>query len=221
MSGSTSMAAIAAEAEIALRTSPLANRLPEAASLPGQEADAVLDCTLTERFGLRGAGTLDWLASAGITVPESVNSAEVLACGTAILRLGQQEVLLTAVPGRDGGRLRALRAAWKASGLQEKGYDAFREEGWAWLLICGPAAERLMPRISMADLRPQSLKPGQVAQTRALHQDAVVVRLDRFGSLSYELFFDIASAEFALDVLQDTARGLDADFAFAALGRKS
>lgn len=200
-----------------LRGSPIAGRLPPAASVPGADANTVLDCIRTERFGLRGPGTLDWLKSAGLAVPEAVNTAEVLSCGTAILRLGQQEVLLTAPPGQNGARLRELRAAWQASPLEAKGYDAYREEGWAWFLISGPAAERLMPRISMTDLRPQSLKRGQVAQTRALHQDAVIVRLDRFGAVSYDVFLDMASAEFALEVLQDTAREIDAGFVFAEL----
>jgi sarcosine oxidase gamma subunit len=214
---SNHMTVAAAGIDVSLRSSPLAGRWPLAASLPRAEANMVLDCTRTERFGLRGPGTLDWLASVGLSVPDALNTAQLLACKTAILRLGQQEVLLTAPPGQCGARLRELRAAWQDSSLEAKGYDAYREEGWAWFLISGAAAERLMPRISMADLRPQSLKVGQVSQTRALHQDAVVVRLDRFGTLSYEVFLDMASAEFALEVLQDTAEGIDAYFAFAEL----
>lgn len=177
----------------------------------------MLDCTGTERFGLRGPGTLDWLASAGIAAPEAVNTAAILPCGSAILRLGNQEVLLLAPPGGDGGRLRALRAAWEDSTLDAKGYDAWRDEGWAWFLISGPAAEQLMPRISMTDLRPRSVAVGQVLQTRALQQDAVVVRLDRFGAPSYEVFLDIASAEFVLDVLEHAVAGLAAPFAIAGL----
>lgn len=203
--------------DVRLRSSPLAGRLPQAGPLPRADVNMVLDCTRVERFGLRGPGTIDWLESAGLAVPDAVNTAQILPCGTAILRLASQEVVLTAAPGGSGARLRELRAAWQASTLEAKGYDAYREEGWAWFLISGPDAERLMRRISMADLRPQSLKIGQVMQTRALHQDAVVVRLDRFGGLSYEAFHDIASAEFALDVLKDTAAGISAGFSFAEL----
>jgi sarcosine oxidase gamma subunit len=100
--------------------------------------------------------------------------------------------------------------------MSPKGYDAYRDEGWAWFVISGPAAPALMRRISMADLRPESLKPGQVAQTRALHLDVVIARLDRFGAVSYDIFFDIASAAFALDVLTETAAGLGAGFRLAA-----
>lgn len=199
-----------------LRTSPLAGRLPVIGSAPGPDCNAVLDCTRTDRFGLRGPGALAWLESAGIAVPGSVNSAHRLDTGLSVLRLGRQEVLLTAAPGHCTG-LADLKARWRASDLREKGFDGFREEGWAWVTISGPAADRVMARISMTDLRPRTLTAGSVAQTRALHQDVVIARLDWFGSLSYDLFFDIASAEFTLDVLRHAVDGLGLPFQFAEL----
>lgn len=203
--------------DLSSRTTPLAKRLPLTAMLPGVKENVILDCTRAERFGLRGPGTLDWLRAEGLTLPETVNAALTLDCGTTIQRLGQQEVLLTAPPGTSGQRLRDLRIAWDNSALPAKGYDAYRDEGWAWFVLSGPMAPHLMTRISMTDLRPQSFKIRQVAQTRALQQDAVVARLDRFGVVSYDLFFDIASAAFALDVLTDTAAGIGAGFAIAEL----
>ncbi|ANT53296.1 hypothetical protein [Mesorhizobium amorphae] len=160
---------------------------------------------------------MDWLGEAGLSAPVAVNTALTLPCGTSVLRLGQQDVLLTAPPGGSGARLRELRKAWHDSEIPSKGYEAYRDEGWAWFVISGPAAPALMRRISMADLRPESLKPAHLAQTRALHLDAVVARFDRFGAVSYDIFFDIASAGFALDVLTETAAGMDAGFQVAAL----
>jgi hypothetical protein len=200
-----------------LRRNAIAHRLPPTATLPGASDNVVLDCTGTERLGLRGPGTMDWLAAEGLAAPQAVNTAITLPCGTGVLRLGQQEVLLTAPPGASGERLRDLCRAWRDSSLPSKGYDAYRDEGWAWFVMSGPAAPALMRRISMADLRPESLKPGQVAQTRALHLDVVIARLDRFGAVSYDIFFDIASAAFALDVLTETAVGLGVNFQLAAL----
>jgi hypothetical protein len=186
--------------------------------LPGAGENIVLDCSRIGRMGLRGPGTLDWLAAEGLAVPERVNSALTLPCGTNILRIGTQEVVLVAALGSDGTRLRDLRASWQASSLPAKGYDAWREEGWAWFVISGEAAPLFMTRISMADLRPQGMEAGQVAQTRALHQDAVIARLDHFGAVSYDIFLDVASSEFALEVLTDTANGIDAGFQLAQLG---
>ena len=203
--------------DLALRRNAIVLRLSPTAGLPGTSDNVVLDCTQTERLGLRGPGTMDWLAAEGLAAPEAVNTAITLPCGTGVLRLGQQEVLLTAPPDASGERLRELRQAWQNSSLSPKGYDAYRDEGWAWFVVSGPAAPALMRRISMADLRPESLKPGQVAQTRALHLDVVIARLGRFGAVSYDIFFDIASAAFALDVLTETAAGLEAGFRFATL----
>lgn len=211
------MNAAHAGADPGLRRSPLAGRLPGMSAAPGARDNVILDCITSERFGLRGAGTLDWLAAEGLALPEQVNTALTLPDGLSVLRLGQQEVLLSAPLGADGGRLRALRQAWRQSPLPAKGYDAYRDEGWAWFVVSGPFAPQMMARISMTDLQPQSFGPGRIAQTRALHQDAVVARLDRFGAVSYDLFFDIASAGFALEVLAETARGIDPTIAIAEL----
>ncbi|MEZ2331372.1 hypothetical protein AB6802_16765 [Mesorhizobium sp. RCC_202] len=202
-----------------MRRNAIAHRLAPTIALPGTSDNVVLDCTGTERMGLRGPGTMDWLAAEGRAAPDVVNKAITLPDGISVLRLGQQEVLLTAPPGASGERLRNLRRAWRESAVPAKGYDAYRDEGWAWFVVSGPAAPALMRRISMADLRPESLGHGQVAQTRALHLDVVIARLDRFSAISYDIFFDIASAAFALDALTETAAGLEANFQLAALHR--
>lgn len=203
--------------DFAARRYPLAHRMPPRDRLPTAQDNIVLHCTSTERFGLRGPGTMDWLASEGLGAP-AVNEAVSLPCGTTVMRLGQQEVLLTAPIGSDGDRLRELRTKWLRSTLPSKGYDAGREEGWAWFVVSGPAAPDLMRRISMADMRPQGFASGNVAQTRALNLDVVIVRLDRFGAVSYDIFFDIASAEFAVDVVAAAAASLSSGFELASLG---
>lgn len=100
-----------------LRHHALAHRLARRDGLPGANENVVFDCTQTERFGLRGPGTLDWLGEAGLSAPKAVNTALTLPCGTSVLRLGQQEVLLAAPPGGSSARLRELRKAWRDSQL--------------------------------------------------------------------------------------------------------
>lgn len=196
---------------------PPAGVLPRRTALPGPGENAVLDCTGGGRLGLRGPGTMEWIAAEGLALPGTVNSALTLSCGTGILRLGAQDVLLTAPVGDGGARLRALRAAWQGSTLSPRGHEAYRDEGWAWFVVTGEAAPRLMSRLSAADLRPRSMKVGQIAQTRALHLDAVIARLDRFGTVSYDIFLDMASVRFAREVLAETANGIDAGFGLAEL----
>ncbi|ODT84085.1 MAG: hypothetical protein ABS76_00835 [Pelagibacterium sp. SCN 64-44] len=201
-----------AETNPSLRSTPLSGRLPPLTAAPEAGDNVILDCIRSGRFGLRGAGTLDWLAAQDLPLPEDVNTALTLADGTTLLRLGQQEMMMTDPIGAGEGRAHALRQAWRDSTLPAKGYDAYRDEGWAWFVISGPFAPQMMARISMTDLRPKSLGVGGIAQTRALHQDAVVTRSDRFGAVSYDIFFDIASAAFALEVLSETASGIGEHF---------
>lgn len=204
-------------ADLSLRSDLLGHRLALRENLPGANENVVLECTPTGRFGLRGPGTIDWVTAQGLAVPAAVNRSEVSPCGTTVLRLGQQEVLLTAPVGDGGQRLRDLRQVWLQNPGAAKGFDAYRDEGWAWFVVSGPEAPTLMRRISMADLGPKNLAVNDVAQTRALHLDVVIARLDRFGAVSYDIFLDIASAKFALDVLEETARELDAGFHISAL----
>lgn len=213
----TNTTANPAPADLSPRSDLLGHRLPLRQDLPGAKENVVIECTPGERFGLRGPGTIDWVEAQGLAVPAAVNTSELSPCGTMVLRLGQQEVLLTAPLGDGGQRLRDLRQAWYDSTVAVKGYDAYRDEGWAWFVVSGPDAPALMRRISMADLGPKNLAFKDVAQTRGLHMDVVVARLDRFGAVSYDIFLDIASAKFALDVLEETARELDAGFQISAL----
>lgn len=198
----------------------IAGRLTNISAPLGRDDNVVLDCTSTERFGLRGPGTVDWLTEAGLAIPEKVNTSVTLPCGTTIIRLGEQDVLLVAASSGSGESVRMLRDRWRSSALRSKGYDAYRDESWAWFVISGPDAPALMRRISMADLRPENLKRDEVAQTRALRLDAVVVRLDRFEAPSYDIFLDIASAAFALNVLTETSAELEAGFRLAAIEPK-
>lgn len=210
-------AASALQPDLALRSDLLGNRAERRETAPGAEDNVIVECTPTERLGLRGPGTIEWVTAQGLVVPSAVNTSAISPCGTTVMRLGQQEVLLAAPVVGNGERLRELRQAWGGSPLPVKGYDAYRDEGWAWFVVSGPDAAALMRRISMADLRPETLKLNDIAQTRALHMDVVVARLDRFGALSYDIFLDIASAKFALDVLKETADELAVGFEVSTL----
>ncbi|MVA25065.1 hypothetical protein V6582_01315 (plasmid) [Agrobacterium vitis] len=216
-SGQTNTVVNSSRVDLSLRSDLLGSRVSRRANVPGAQENVVVECTPTERFGLRGPGTIDWVAAQGLTIPPAVNTSAISPCGTTVMRLGQQEVLLTAPVGDGGQRLRELRQAWDESTLPAKGYDAYRDESWAWFVVSGPDAPALMRRISMADLGPKSLEANEIAQTRALHMDVVVARLNRFGAVSYDIFLDIASAKFALDVLTETAEELAVGFQVSAL----
>lgn len=164
----------------------------------------IIDCTSVSRFGLRGAASYEWFTAHGLAVPE-INRAVVDASGMVMFRLGRNDI---AISGNGDGPMSvsAIAAAWsKAEG--RKGYDAFRRDSWAHIVVSGPGATDLMAELTDVDLRDKSLPADAVAQTRLLHVDTIIVRTDAAGVPGYELFFDIASRAYVLEGIQHMARG--------------
>ena len=180
------------------RLAALAPASPEAFKGP-----VIIDCTSVSRFGLRGTGSYDWLSVHGFPVPE-INHAVVNASGMLMFRLGRNDI---AISGNSEGPLgvAATAEAWsKAEG--RNGFDAYRRDSWAHIVVSGPAATELMAELTDVDLRDKSLPALTVAQTRLLHVDTIIVRTDLAGVPGYELFCDIASRAYVLEGIQHLAR---------------
>lgn len=171
----------------------------------GLEGAVIADCSEVSRFGLRGRGSFDWLTSHGAAVPERPNLATVDADGMLVLRLGQNDIALSGNSAGPTG-VAATTAAWRAA-EGRKGYDGFRGDSWAHLVISGPRAADLMAELTEVDLREESLPRNAIAQTRVLHVDTIIVRTDPAGVPGYELFFDLASRPYVLESLHHLAPG--------------
>jgi sarcosine oxidase subunit gamma len=164
--------------------------------MPGGAADrtalptgaiALTDLTATPRFGLKGAGSADWLAAKGITLP-AVNRIRVHN-GMRVLRLGNEDILLLAE--RDGKGLAELVTAWH-SDVAPKGYSSWREEGWAWMRLSGPLVSAAMTRLCALNLRPERFQSDEIAQTRVAHIEAVTFR----SETGFDILFDITASAF-------------------------
>lgn len=189
-----------------LRRWPLDLLLGAGAGLPQGSEDAITDLSGLARFGLRGKGTASFASADGLPLPVQVN-ASVAGPGYRLLRLGQDELLMLAEPESDGEAVRTLQSRWAESN-GPKGFDAWREETWAWLSISGPGALAALPLLTAADTRAAVFGPGAVLQTRAMHMDALLFRSDWRGAPSFDLLFDVASAAFARDFLADVLPGV-------------
>ncbi len=183
------------------RSWPLDRRLPLLPGWPKDGRNRLLDLSPLPRMGLRGPGTSAWLAAQGYPLPETIHQAAETD-GMSILRFGGDEVLILSEPIARADRLAQLRQDWTAA-TRPKGFDAYREEGWCWLCLTGPAVIEALPMLTAIDTRPQVFGPGSVVQTRALHMDAVMFRSDRGGMPSVDILFDVASSGFAVDVIAD------------------
>ncbi len=182
----------------------LLHGLPVQSTTVEADQNVILLCSDADRFGLRGPGTISWLQSVNAPVPERVNTSTQMPCGTVLARLGQQEALVLSDPTQPPETLARLRTAWHESEGTPRGFDAYRGETWAWFVLSGPDAPEAMARLTTLDVSPKAFPVLSVAQTRAAHMDAVILRSDRFGSVSYDLFLDIASTAFVTDVLAET-----------------
>ncbi|MGX1741181.1 hypothetical protein ACWIEX_06445 [Bosea sp. NPDC055353] len=155
------------------------------------------DLTACGRFGIKGRGAGAWLASQGIALPAKVNA--IASIGELDLaRLGLEDFLVLSRPGAPSEALARLRAAWEQDASGPKGFNAWREEVWAWFHICGHHLSAFMAKTCPVDLHPDRFSLLSVAQTRVAQMDSIVIRTDRTGTPGFDLFFDIASSEFAL-----------------------
>lgn len=143
----------------------------------------IADRTAWARFGIKGPGSADWLEAAGIALPEA-NRIGLLP-GLVVLRLGRNDVVLLSRDGRPDA-VSALRQKWQEAAGQ-RGHSSWREEGWAWLHLDGPALDGALARCCAVDLRPPVT--DRIAQTVFAHVDAVVFRRDDGA----DILFDIAA----------------------------
>lgn len=189
------------------RNWPLDNRLPPLAAWPADGRDRMIDLSALPRFGLRGPGTSAWLTEQGCPLPPTIHQTAE-ADGMTVVRLGAEEVVLLPDPATGSPRLSQLRQGWAAA-TGPKGYDAWREESWCWLSLTGPGVAEALPLLTAIDTRPDVFGPGAVAQTRAMHMDAVLIRHDRGGQPGLDMLFDMASSDYAADFIADVLPGFE------------
>jgi sarcosine oxidase subunit gamma len=177
-------------------TTPGLNATRVSPFMPGGAADgtplptgpiSLTDLTAAPCFGLKGAGSADWLAGKGIPLL-AVNRIGAYG-GMRVLRLGNEDILLLAEQDEQG--LAELVNAWH-SDTAAKGYSSWREEGWAWMRLSGPLVSEAMARLCALDLRAERFGAEEIAQTRVARIEAVTFRADT----GFDMLFDITASAF-------------------------
>lgn len=172
------------------RRFPLERRLT---TRHGTSAKRIIDLTAKPRLGLRGRGVPGWCTAVGLPFPETINRYEAYT-GGRVARLGRTEILI--LPDRDAASLPPIGGT---TGL----YDAYREETWAWFRVECPKTTDALARLTSADLRPSRVAEGDVVQARVAGLDSVLIASDHAETRAFDLFLDIASAEFMADIFGD------------------
>ena len=160
------------------------------------------DLTACGRFGIKGRGAGAWFASQGIALLPEINTIAPIE-ELDLARLGTEDFLVLSRPGSSSSALAELKASWEQDASGPKGFNAWREEVWAWFHVCGNHLSAFMAMTCPVDLHSDRFPLFSVAQTRVTQMDSIVIRTDRTGTLGFDLFFDIASSEFALRSLEE------------------
>lgn len=184
---------------------------------PRREADAarrlgLCDLSVLPHSGFKGAGTVDWLAGQGLSVPPESNQATRQENGVLALRLAPSELVLLAGLDGDGAPLADLESAWRDAGLppaSPRGFPTPRQHTHAWFLVSGAQAAAMFAKICGVDLRPGKFASGRIAQTSVARLNTVIVRDDQGETLAYHVLVDSASAEYLWGCLLDAMTEFD------------
>lgn len=175
---------------------------------PSSELEAaktmgLADLSPLPRTGFKGRGTIEWLQSEGLTLPEESNRAVLQNDGMVAARLSPSEMLLLGDMSGDGQGVSRLTTAWENTRSAEqdgartaRGYLVPRQETHAWLFVSGSCAATMFAKVCGVDLRPDRFPPGQIAQTSVARANGVILRQDLGETLGYHLLIDSASADF-------------------------
>ncbi|CAA6605439.1 Sarcosine oxidase, gamma subunit (fragment) [Rhodospirillaceae bacterium LM-1] len=190
---------------IAVPTDPCSGSLP---------ALAMADFSLRPRLGFKGAGTADWLAAQGLSLPPEPNQSVKDDQGRLIARLSWGEFLLL-------GDFAALQSAWSFE-TAPLCFPLPRLHSHAWIVISGDAAPKMMAKICGVDLRAHKFAQGRIAQTSVARLNAIVIADRIRGRLGFHLLSDISTSQYLWDCLCDAMLEFDgAPVVLEALAKES
>lgn len=177
----------------------------------------LVDLSPLGRFGIKGRGAPDWLASQKITIPDAPNKATRQKGGEVAARLSGTEFMVLSDLG-GGPRCAELYASWNRDRAKDpetqRGYTVPRGDSHCWFRVTGARTAEMFAKICAVDLRPHVFADLEIAQTSVARVSAVVIRDDLPGQgegagLAYHLLADGASGEYLWDCLVDAMTEFD------------
>jgi len=164
------------------------------------------DLSPLARTGFKGAGSVEWLASQGVTIGAESNRGYRQAGGEIALRLAPNEVLLVDSLVAEGRFITRLDGAW--SWGEEKprrpiGYPVPRADSHFWFAISGLHAAEMFSKICGVDLRAHRFAEGAIAQTSVARMSGIILRHDFAETPGFYLLADSASGDYLWECLLD------------------
>ena len=160
------------------------------------------DLSTMPRTGVTGAGSTDWLAALGLSVPETPNRAVRQPGGDALARLSDNEYLLlgTRWLARDGSPASFTEFSDRPD---HRVYALPRLDSHCCLALTGTHAVEALSKICAVDFRPHAFADGNVAQTSIAHLPAIVIRHDLHQCPCFLVLVNSVAAEYALESILD------------------
>ena len=172
----------------------------------------IADLSVLPRTGFKGAGTVEWLTSQGLSIGPESNRAYRQSNGELAARLAPTEIFLLDGLAGAGALVTRLNAAWSWGSDRPRtliGYPMPRSESHTWFMITGEKAPAMFAKLCGVDLRLHRFADGTIAQTSIAKMSGVVIRADLGATPAYHLLADSASAEYlwhcALDAMMEFA----------------
>lgn len=173
---------------------------------------ALADLSVLPHWGLKGRGTMEWLAAQGLAIGADSNKAYRQAGGELAAKLAPSEIFLLDSLAGTGALPARLADAWTWAAnapRPQQGYPTPRQDSHAWFMITGVHAPEMFSKICGVDLRPAQCPVGTIAQTSIAKMSGIIIRADLGGTLAYHVLADIASAEYLWTCLEDAIAEYD------------
>ena len=173
---------------------------------------AAIDLCAFPRCGFKGPGTVEWLKTQGIVVPNECNQALRQSDDCLVLRCGSTDIVIAGDITLRSNRPAELKSAHAQSSQQQRGYDALREEGYTWFMLIGEQTPDLLARLCEVDMRPHVFADLAIAQTRLAGLSVIAARCDFATLYAMHLFFDTASSVYFCETLSELLESFNGRF---------
>lgn len=173
---------------------------------------ALADLSVLPHWGLKGRGTMEWLAAQGLVIGADSNKAYPQSGGELAAKLAPSEIFLLDSLAGTGALIGRLNDAWKwaaSAPRPQQGYPTPRQDSHAWFMVTGSHAPEMFSKICGVDLRPAHCPIGTIAQTSVAKMSAIIIRADLGQTSAYHVLADIASADYLWGCLEDAIAEYD------------
>jgi sarcosine oxidase subunit gamma len=181
-----------------LHRSPLAALIADGRNVGGL---VFTDLTLARRAGVKGPGTRRWLEDTGYGPLPSPNFAARSSAKLLVAMLGESEALLL-----DATSATTLWPFGLGAPVSPGVYPVPRGEGTFWVAISGRAAPDMFARVCAVDLRLNSFRDLQVAQTMIAKASAIIIRDGSFADPAFHVLGDISLGAYLVSQLLAVAQ---------------